>query len=146
MKKILIILAYILILSIPVFIYLYTKYTHTDEDISMVKSVSICAFNDWKEGVCDLEDGIILQEIDDIVLVMKLNRSKTDNLEVNMMYDDKEIMRKRYDYWDIGDNSELAIIFERDIKNNWLLGEYNVKIDAVGKTEEIHDLSFVISN
>lgn len=146
MKKTLTILAYLLILIVPYVSYLYIKTNKVEVDTRIVKEIIVCSKSDWDNGECEHEDGILSQESQDIVVLVKLNRSKTSSIDINIGYDKDNILTKSYNYWDIGDNSELVLVLERDLKNNWLLGEYDIVLQAKGSLEEKHFQTFYISN
>ena len=146
MKKTLTILAYLLILTIPYISYLYIKANRVEVDTRIIKEIVVCSKSDWENRECEYEDGILNLESQDLVVLVKLNRSKTSSIDINIDYDNKHILTKSYTYWDIGDNSELVLVLERDLKNNWLLGEYDIDLQAKGALEEKHFQTFYISN
>lgn len=146
MKKTLTILAYLLVLIVPYVSYLYIKTNKVEVDTRIVKEIIVCNKSDWEKSECEYEDGILNQESQDIVVLVKLNRSKTSSIDINIGYDKDNILTKSYNYWDIGDNSELVLVLERDLKNNWLLGEYDIDLQAKGSVEEKHFQTFYISN
>lgn len=65
---------------------------------------------------------------------------------MNIKYDNNEIMVKRYNYCDIGDSSDLVVVLDIESRNNCLIGEYTVEVNAIGRIQKNHNISFIISN